>query len=119
MAKMGSRRSPLLRCYSVCTAIATIFGAYLAWGWLLAGTVYGLDPNKRVTQYSHKSWGIQDGSAPAGIGEIAQTSDGYLWFSSESQGLYRFDSVRFVPWALSANGQPITAIVDVYGHRAG
>ena len=45
---------------------------------LLAGTVHALDPNKRLTQYMHTSWRIQDGSAPAGIEAIAQTLDGYL-----------------------------------------
>src|SRR5271166_635344 len=86
---------------------------------LLAGTVHALDPNKRLTQYMHTSWRIQDGSAPSGIEAIAQTSDGYLWFSSDSQGLYRFDGVRFLPWTLSSNGKTIDAIVKVYGDRAG
>src|SRR5208282_3548000 len=85
----------------------------------LAGTVYALDPNKRLTQYMHTSWRIQDGSAPAGIEAIAQTLDGYLWFSSDSQGLYRFDGVRFLPWRLSSNGKTINTIVKVYGDHAG
>ena len=63
---------------------------------LLASTVYALDPNLRITQYIHKSWRTQDGSAPAGILSIAQTSDGFLWFSAIAQGVYRFDGVRFV-----------------------
>jgi signal transduction histidine kinase/ligand-binding sensor domain-containing protein len=86
---------------------------------LLAGSVYALDPNKRLTQYSHTSWRIQDGSAPAGIEAIAQTSDGYLWFSSDSQGVYRFDGVRFLPWTLASNGKTINKIVSVYGDHAG
>ena len=86
---------------------------------LLAGTVHALDPNKRLTQYMHTSWRIQDGSAPAGIEAIAQTLDGYLWFSSDSQGLYRFDGVRFLPWTLSSNGKTINTIVKVYGDHAG
>ena len=85
----------------------------------MAGTVHALDPNKRVTQYMHTSWRIQDGSAPAGIEAIAQTLDGYLWFSSDSQGLYRFDGVRFLPWTWSPDGKTIKAIVNVYGDHAG
>ncbi len=86
---------------------------------MLAGTGHALDPNKRLTQYMHTSWRIQDGSAPSGIEAIAQTLDGYLWLSSDSQGLYRFDGVRFVPWTLLPNGKTIKAIVSVYGDHAG
>jgi signal transduction histidine kinase/ligand-binding sensor domain-containing protein len=86
---------------------------------LMAGTVHALDPNKRLTQYMHTSWRIQDGSAPAGIEAIAQTLDGYLWFSSDSQGMYRFDGVRFVPSTLFPDGKTINAIVKVYGDHAG
>ena len=63
-----------------------------------AGPAYGLDPNKRVTQYIHTSWRIQDGSLPAGMFSIAQTSDGFLWMLSLPGDLYRFDGVRFVRW---------------------
>jgi signal transduction histidine kinase/ligand-binding sensor domain-containing protein len=50
---------------------------------------------------------------------IAQTSDGYLWLASDSQGLYRFDGVRFLPWPLYVNGKEINTIVNVYGDHAG
>ena len=79
---------------------------------------FALDPNKRVTQYIHTSWRIQDGSAPAAdILSIAQTSDGFLWFVA-ARGLYRFDGVRFVPWALPA-GAPITRIKNIFGDHTG
>ena len=60
--------------------------------------LHALDPNKHLTQYIHTSWRIQDGSLPAGMFSITQTSDGFLWFSAIAQGVYRFDGVRFVPW---------------------
>ena len=63
-----------------------------------AGPAYGLDPNKRVTQYIHTSWRIQDGSLPAGMFSITQTSDGFLWLLSLPGDVYRFDGVRFVRW---------------------
>jgi signal transduction histidine kinase/ligand-binding sensor domain-containing protein len=63
---------------------------------LLAGTVQALDPNKRLTQYTHTSWRIQDGSAPHGGYAITQTSDGFLWFISGD--MMTFDGVRFNPW---------------------
>jgi signal transduction histidine kinase/ligand-binding sensor domain-containing protein len=100
-------------------AIAATLGSGLTCVLLLAGTIHALDPNKRLTQYMHTSWRIQDGSAPAGIEAIAQTLDGYLWFSSDSQGMYRFDGVRFLPWTLSSDGKTINSIVNVYGDHAG
>jgi ligand-binding sensor domain-containing protein len=56
-----------------------------------------LDPNKQVSQYIHTSW-IQDGSLPAGMFSITQTSDGFLWLVSLPGDVYRFDGVRFVRW---------------------
>jgi len=60
------------------------------------GTVHALDPDKRITQYIHTSWRVQDGSAPAGMLSIAQTSDGFLWYSTIAQGVYSFDGIRFL-----------------------
>ena len=119
MGNIASRRPLLLRFSWPRTTIAATLGCCLTYVLLLAGTVHALDPNKRLTQYMHTSWRIQDGSAPFGIEAIAQTSDGYLWFSSESQGMYRFDGVRFAPWTLSPNGKTINVIANVYGDHAG
>ena len=119
MRKMDSYRPLLVRFNWRRTAIAATLSCWLACVLLLAGTAYALDPDKRLTQYLHNSWGIQDGSAPAGISAIAQTSDGYLWLASDSQGLYRFDGVRFLKWTLYANGKTIDTIVNVYGDHAG
>jgi len=77
------------------TAIAATLGWCLLCVLLLEGGARALDPNVRLSQYTHMSWRIQDGSAPAGILAIAQTSDGFLWFSAIDQGVYRFDGVRF------------------------
>ena len=119
METVVSCRPLLLRFKWACAAIAAALGSCLTCLLLLGGSAHALDPNKRLTQYRHTSWRIQDGSAPAGIEAIAQTSDGYLWLSSDSQGLHRFDGVRFVPWTLSLNGKTINAIVNVYGDHAG
>ena len=97
-------------------AVLCLFLFYLSFG---PGSIHALDPSKRLTQYMHTSWRMQDGSAPSGIEAIAQTSDGYLWFSSDSQGMYRFDGVRFLPWTWSPDGKTINAIVNVYGDHAG
>ena len=101
------------------TTIASTLASCLTCALLLAAGAYALDTDKRLTQYMHTSWRIQDGSAPAGIEAIAQTSDGFLWFSSDSQGMYRFDGVRFAPWTLSPDGKAINGIVNVYGDHVG
>src|SRR5271157_5417397 len=116
---MTSRQPLLLRVSWSRTTTAAALACHLTCILLLAGSVYALDPNKRLTQYMHTSWRIQDGSAPVGIEAISQTLDGYLWLSSDSQGLYRFDGVRFLPWTLSPNGKTINTIVKVYGDHAG
>ena len=85
---------------------------------LMAGTVHALDPNKRVTQYIHTAWRTQDGSLPAGMYHIAQTSDGFLWFLSLPADIYRFDGVRFLPWRLPA-GVPIDRSMNIFADHAG
>jgi ligand-binding sensor domain-containing protein len=77
---------------------------YLSFG---TGPVHALDPNKRLTQYVHAAWRTQGGSPPAGIFSVAQTTDGFLWFTSVSQGMYRFDGIRFVSWTLAVDGRTI------------
>ena len=96
MGKIASRRPLLLGSKWPRTAIAATLGSCLGCVLLLAGRVHALDPNKRVTQYIHTAWRTQDGSLPAGMFSITQTSDGFLWFLSLPGDIYRFDGVRFV-----------------------
>jgi signal transduction histidine kinase/ligand-binding sensor domain-containing protein len=65
---------------------------------LFCGRVAGLDPSRKISQYGHNMWRIQDGYLPAAPEAIAQTADGYLWVGTAA-GLVRFDGVRFVAWA--------------------
>jgi PAS domain S-box-containing protein len=55
-----------------------------------------LDPDRRISQYGHTVWRIQDGAISPPT-NIAQTTDGFLWITT-AQGLMRFDGVRFMPW---------------------
>ena len=55
-----------------------------------------LDPSRQISQYGHTAWRIQDGSISA-ASPITQTTDGYIWIGT-SDGLMRFDGVRFVRW---------------------
>ena len=79
--------------------IATCFVCILIAG---TGRAHGLDPNKRLTQYRHSVWRVQDGLLPNNPYWVSQTADGYLWVGGTKIGLLRFDGVRFVPWSSSA-----------------
>src|SRR5215510_3127361 len=65
---------------------------------LVCPVAAGLDSSRKISQYGHNMWRIQDGYLPATPEAIAQTGDGYLWIGTDA-GLVRFDGVRFVPWA--------------------
>jgi ligand-binding sensor domain-containing protein len=66
--------------------------------WLLLTLRAGaLDSNKPLTEYTHTVWSHRDGIPSAFIYSIAQTRDGYLWLAT-TDGLVRFDGVRFVHW---------------------
>jgi PAS domain S-box-containing protein len=77
-----------------------------------------LDPDRRISQYGHAVWRIQDGTISPPT-NIAQTADGFLWVTT-AQGLLRFDGVRFVPWQ-PPQGQnlPGTHFSAVLGARDG
>ena len=55
-----------------------------------------LDSDRRISQYGHTVWRIQDGAISPPT-NIAQTTDGFIWITT-AQGLMRFDGVRFMPW---------------------
>jgi hypothetical protein len=86
------------------TAIAATAISCIACALFFARTAHALDPNLRLTQYMHTSWRIQDGSVPADMLSVVQTPDGFLWLTSGSQGMFRFDGIRFVPWTLTVDG---------------
>lgn len=74
-------------------------GCFAACMSLFPGPAHPLNSEVRLTQSLHKSWRTQDGSAPAGMFSITQTSDGFLWLLSLPGDVYRFDGVRFVRWS--------------------
>lgn len=86
---------------------------------IIASQVSSLDPTKRISQYAHTAWRIQDGVLPGLPEAITQTTDGYLWIGTYA-GLVRFDGVRFVPWE-GPEGQhlPDSRIFRVLGARDG
>jgi len=119
MREMASHQPLLLRFKSPSRTIVATLSSCLAYVLLLAGSVHALDPNKRLTQYMHTSWRTQDGSAPAGMYAIAQTSDGFLWFLSSRGDIYRFDGVQFRLWHPPVAAQSIGRIRNILGDQAG
>ena len=83
--------------------------------WLTLSAAQALDPNKRLTQYAHTAWRMQEGFLPNTPFWISQTKDGYLWVGGNS-GALRFDGVRFTPWSAPIASPPILHPVSV---RAG
>jgi len=116
---MTSRRSLLLRSKWPGIAIAATLGCCLTCVLSLAGAVHALDPNKRLTQYAHASWRIQDGSAPSGMYAITQTSDGFLWLLSSRNEIYRFDGIQFLRWHLPADAEAIGRTRNIVADRGG
>jgi signal transduction histidine kinase/ligand-binding sensor domain-containing protein len=78
---------------------------------VMAAPAQALDPDKRINQYIHTSWRTQDGSLPAGMFSITQTSDGFLWVLSLPGDIYRFDGVQFAHSAVpnDASGKVFAA----------
>ena len=78
-----------------------------------------LDPGKRISQYAHTAWRLQDGAFSGAPNTIGQTRDGYLWIGTDG-GLVRFDGVRFAPWS-PPNGKHLSdpRIFALLGSRDG
>lgn len=119
MGNSASRRPLLLRLTRPRTAMAAALAACPVWALLFPQMVHALDPDRRLTQYMHTSWRTQDGAVPAGMFSVEQTPDGFLWLTSDSQGTYRFDGVRFVPWTLRVDDRVVDRILSVHGDHTG
>src|SRR5215813_4051878 len=59
-----------------------------------ASRILALDPNKRISQYQHRSWRVEDGTLPNIPNWIAQATDGYLMVGVLPMGALQFDGVR-------------------------
>jgi signal transduction histidine kinase/ligand-binding sensor domain-containing protein len=86
---------------------------------LTAVSGHALDPSKRITQYQHKMWRVQDGLLPNSPNWISQTSDGYLQIGASSAGAFRFDGVRFVPWSSSITPKGVTYFISLAAKTGG
>src|ERR1700722_1653753 len=86
---MANRVSKVLRYFSTA-------GICLALALAGAGTARALDPNKKLTQYVHRTWQTPEGLSQTSVYSVTQSHDGYLWIGTQS-GVLRFDGVEFNP----------------------
>jgi len=70
-----------------------------------ATSAWGLDPGKRVTQYTLTVWQAKDGLPQETITAVAQGGDGALWIGAPS-GLFRFDGASFRRISLPEESSP-------------
>src|SRR5260370_33808429 len=75
------------------------------------------DPSRHISAYGHTVWRVQDGAIDPAA-EITQTADGYLWLGT-SNGLLRFDGVKFVPFAPPGLNLPTRGFTFLLGARDG
>ena len=84
-----------------------------------APIMQAVQPTTRLTQYAHHTWRIGDAGLLGTPQGIAQTTDGYIWVSTEN-GLYRFDGVRFTKWEPPAGESlPSASMWYLFGARSG
>lgn len=82
-----------------------------------AAKAYGLDPNRRISQYGHRSWSTQEGHIfpdPS----LAQTADGYIWTVGKRTFLH-FDGIRFSPVILPKGPRPGRSVSYLFGSHDG
>jgi Signal transduction histidine kinase len=88
--------------------------------WLFfALPVSAVDASKRITQYAHTAWRMQDGFFSGVPQAITQTKDGYIWIGTQNE-LLRFDGVRLARWTPPTGSQlPPAKIWALLGSRDG
>jgi signal transduction histidine kinase/ligand-binding sensor domain-containing protein len=90
-----------------------------AFALILCSSALALAPDRRISQYAHTAWRIQDGFFSGTPQAITQTADGYLWIGTEA-GLVRFDGISFVPWTSpSGEALPSSRIHSLLGTSDG
>lgn len=77
-----------------------------------ADPVFGLDPERRLTDYVVHSWGIDAGLPQYSVNTIIQDRQGYLWAGTQ-EGLVRFDGVRFTVYDAGAVAEMRSSFIQV------
>jgi signal transduction histidine kinase/ligand-binding sensor domain-containing protein len=63
----------------------------------LVPSASAVEPSSTFSDYVQTTWTHRDGLLSTFIRSIVQSADGYIWLGS-TDGLFRFDGVRFVQW---------------------
>ncbi len=101
---MITRRSITLLLFLLCLAVSPLLA---------------VDPDRRISQYAHTAWKVQNAVLSANPIVVSQSKDGYIWLGSQF-GLVRFDGVRFMPWTFPAGSHlPSPDVSALLGVRDG
>jgi signal transduction histidine kinase/ligand-binding sensor domain-containing protein len=86
---------------------------------LLSTSTWAVDPAWNLSEYAHRAWRLREGPLPARPFALTQTRDGFIWVGT-SNGLIRYDGVRFLPWPRSGtNALPSNQIFSLLTARDG
>jgi len=81
-------------------------------GLLVTNSAFGLDPNRKMSQYQRDQWGAEQGFPSGPVYAISQTPDGYLWIGTGS-GLVRFDGFSFQLVRDNSGASTITSVLGL------
>lgn len=84
----------------------------------LLPAVFGLNPQRRMSQYAHRQWSQAEGLPQDTIRALAQSRDGYLWIGTE-EGLARFDGIEFTVYTRDAGQLPNNLVTALWASRDG
>lgn len=79
--------------------------------------VLALDRDQSLHQLGHRVWGAKDGLF-GNVYALAQSKDGFLWVGG-SDGLYRFDGVRFKRYAPTSGTLPSLRVTKLFAGADG
>jgi len=97
--------------YRSLTSLQYRCASLLVWALLSTSLAHGLDPQKDLRQYGHRSWQTDSGLPQNTVHSILQTRDGYIWLGTEG-GLVRFDGVQFLVYDKRAPGHLQSATIN-------
>ncbi len=85
----------------------------------LFGGLWGLDPQKRITQYTLSTWKTERGLPNNTVLAITQDRSGYIWLGT-ADGLVRFDGVNFTSFDIDISAESKDHLINnLYVDRSG
>lgn len=80
---------------------------------LLLPAAFGLNPQRRLSQYAHRQWTQAEGLPQDTVRALTQSRDGYLWIGTE-EGLARFDGTEFTVYTRDAGALPNNLVTALW-----